>query len=259
MDKDASILVVGATGATGRLLVEQLLERGQHVKAVVRSPGGLPKAVRNHPKLSIIKPSVLELSDEELSGHLRDCKAVVSCLGHNLSFRGVFGRPWRLVTDTSRRLCDSLKANRSSKQTKFVLMSSSGVRNRDIDESISLAQRFVIGLLYVCLPPHADHEDAADYFRTEIGQNDTSVEWVAVRPDGLIDLDRVTRYELHHSPTRSAIFDAGKTSRINVAHFMAGLLTDPVVWQKWKGRMPCIYNKAEPGSGASSAPSCSAG
>jgi hypothetical protein len=29
------------------------------------------------------------------------------------------------------------------------------------------------------------------------------------------------------SPTRSAIFDAGQTNRINVAHFVASLVTDP--------------------------------
>lgn len=31
------VLVVGASGATGRLLVEQLLEQGETVKAIVRS------------------------------------------------------------------------------------------------------------------------------------------------------------------------------------------------------------------------------
>jgi hypothetical protein len=51
-------------------------------------------------------------------------------------------------------------------------------------------------------------------------------------------------YERHPSPTRSAIFDAGKTSRINVAHFMSTLITDEAVWEKWKGQMPVIYNKA---------------
>ena len=34
-----TILVVGASGETGRLLVEQLLNRGQKVKAMMRSPG----------------------------------------------------------------------------------------------------------------------------------------------------------------------------------------------------------------------------
>jgi len=41
------------------------------------------------------------------------------------------------------------------------------------------------------------------------------IESVVVRPDSLIDSDFVTDYEVHVSPTRCAIFDAGKTSRIN--------------------------------------------
>ena len=237
-------IVVGATGATGQLLVEQLLDRGQEVKAIVRSSEKISKAVRDHPNLSIIQVSILELTDEEMAEHVRGCSAVASCLGHNLTFKGMFGRPRRLVTDATRRLCDAIKANPSDQPSKFVLMNTTGNRDRDLDEPISFAQRCVIGLLRICLPPHADNEGAADYLRTKIGPDDKAIEWAAVRPDGLIDQDAVTKYELHASPTRSAIFDAGKTSRINVAHFMANLIAEPEVWQKWKGRMPVIYNKA---------------
>lgn len=76
------------------------------------------------------------------------------------------------------------------------------------------------------------------------------MEWAAVRPDGLINEDRVTEYELYPSPVRSAIFDAGKTSRINVAHFMANLITDESAWQEWKGQMPVIYNNAPEKTGS---------
>jgi hypothetical protein len=69
------------------------------------------------------------------------------------------------------------------------------------------------------------------------------MEWVAVRPDSLTDEDQVTPYELHASPTRSALFNPGKTSRINVGHFMAQLLADQDLWTQWKGQMPVIYNK----------------
>jgi nucleoside-diphosphate-sugar epimerase len=237
-------IVIGATGATGQLLVEQLLKRGQNVKAIVRSPDKLPESVREHPGLSLIYASVLDLSDAEIAGHLRDCDAVASCLGHNLTFQGLFGRPRRLVTDATRRFCDAIEANRPERPTKFVLMNTTGNRNRDLDEPISFAQKWVIGLLRLLLPPHADNEEAADYLRTTFGPSSSVVEWVAVRPDGLIDEPLVSEYELHASPTRSAIFDPGKTSRINVGHFMAALITDPAVWDQWKGQMPVIYNKS---------------
>jgi hypothetical protein len=67
--------------------------------------------------------------------------------------------------------------------------------------------------------------------------------WVVVRPDSLRDEDDVTGYSIHTSPTRSAIFDPGSTSRINVAHFMADLITNDQLWDNWEGQMPVIYNR----------------
>lgn len=238
-------LVLGATGATGKLLVSQLLSRGGRVKAIVRSIHKLPDDIRKHPKFSAIEASVTELTGQELAEQVRGCSAVASCLGHNLSFKGVFGHPRRLVTDATRRLCSAIKETGTDQPVKFVLMNTTGVRNRDLNEPVSFAQHLVIGLIRVCVPPHADNEHAANYLRTEIGQKNKCVEWAAVRPDTLVDQDVVSKYELHPSPIRSALFDPGKTSRMNVAHFMADLITIPEVWQKWKGAMPVIYNTAD--------------
>lgn len=73
---------------------------------------------------------------------------------------------------------------------------------------------------------------------------DGAIAWAAVRPDNLINEAQVTPYDVQASPTRSAIFDAGSTRRMNVAHFMAELMTTDEVWQRWKGQMPVIYNRA---------------
>jgi hypothetical protein len=123
-------------------------------------------------------------------------------------------------------------------------MNTTGNRNRDLDERISFGQKCVIGLLRLVLPPHVDNENAADYLRMNIGQNDPQIQWAAVRPDGLTDDAEVTDYKIFESPTRSAIFDAGTTSRINVAHFMAKLISANDTWNMWKGKMPVIYNSA---------------
>jgi nucleoside-diphosphate-sugar epimerase len=236
-------LVVGASGATGRLLVEQLLNRGQAVRIIVRVVNTLPETIKNHDGVSVIRASVLELEDAEMAEHVKGCDAVASCLGHNMSFKGIYGRPRRLVTDATRQLCGAIKANNPEMPVRFVLMNTTGNSNRDLSEKISFGQKCVIWLLRLLLPPHVDNEKAADYLRTGIGQNDREIEWVAVRPDNLIDESEVTEYDLHPSPTRSAIFDAGTTSRINVGHFMADLMTDRDSWNKWKGQMPVIYNR----------------
>lgn len=238
-------LVVGASGATGRLLVEQLLERGEHVRAIVRSKQSLPDKIVGHDRVSIIQASVLDLSDDEMTQYVEGCRAVASCLGHNLSFKGMFGPPRRLVTDATRRLCNAVKANEPSNPVKFVLMNTTGNRNRDLDEPISFAQKCVIGLLRLLLPPHADNEDAADYLRARIGQDDSTIEWAIVRPDSLVDEAETTPYSVHLSPIRSAIFDAGKTSRINVGAFMADLIYDDAMWAQWRGKMPVIYNREQ--------------
>ena len=236
-------LVVGATGATGRLLVEQLLKRGQKVRVIVRSPEKLPESLKHHDHLSVIQASILELSDAELAQHVKGCDAVASCLGHTPSLKGMYGPPRRLVTDATRRLCNAIRTNQPAAPVKYVLMNTAGNRNRDLDERVSLGHRLVVGLFRLLLPPQVDNERAADYLRTKVGQDDGTIEWAAVRPDSLIDRDEVTEYEVHPSPTRSALFDPGSTSRINVAHFMARLITEDDTWDRWKGQMPVIYNK----------------
>ncbi|APG64647.1 NAD-dependent epimerase [Tenacibaculum todarodis] len=237
-----TVLVVGASGSTGSKLVEQLLAEKHKVKVIVRSPEKLPESWTINDDLQIISASLLELSDTEISTIVSDCNAVASCLGHNMSWKGIYGKPRRLVTDATRRLCNAVTSNNLQSPTKFVLMNTTGNRNRDLNEPISFAQKCVIGLLRLLLPPHVDNEKAADYLRTQIGQNNNPIEWVAVRPDGLINEEEVTDYEIHSSPIRSAIFNAGKVSRINVGHFMASLITDDTLWEKWKGQMPVIYS-----------------
>lgn len=238
-----TILVLGASGATGQHLVVQLLEQGQNVKAMVRSIQSLPPSIKNKKRLSIIEVSILTLSHKEIVDHVAGCDAVVSCLGHNVTFKGIYGKPRKLVTEATKRLCEAIKAHNAKHAIKFVLMNTSGNSNRDLNEPISFAQKCVIGLLRLLLPPHVDNEQAADYLRTQIGQNNKSIEWVAVRPDGLINEEEVSNYEIHPSPTRSAIFNAGEVSRINVAHFMSRLVLDDMLWTKWKGQMPVIYSK----------------
>ena len=231
-------LVVGATGATGRLLLTQLLGRGRALKVIVRSPEKLPPDVRK--RVSVIHANLLELSAADLAGHVRGCGAVASCLGHTISLRGIYGPPHKLVTEATRRLHEAVSANEPTAPVKFVLMNTAGNSNRDLNEPVSRAQGVVTSLIRHLVPPHADNEAAADYLRAA---KDAALEWSVVRPDTLTSEDRVSAYEVHASPTRSAIFNPGKTSRINVAHFMAELLTNEATWDKWKGQMPVIYNK----------------
>lgn len=236
-------LVLGASGATGRLLVGQLLARGEPVRALLRSPDAL-RALGGDSRLSLIQASVLDLDEATLARHVAGCSAVASCLGHPMSLRGIYGQPRRLVLDALRRLCRAIVASAPARPVRVVLMNTAGNSNRDLREPVSLAQRGVVALVRALVPPHADNEAASDYLRTIIGQAHPLIQWVVVRPDSLIDRDAVSAYETHPSPIRSAIFDAGRVSRINVAHFMAELAVGGAAWERWRGRMPVIYDAA---------------
>jgi putative NADH-flavin reductase len=233
-------LVIGASGATGKHLVHELIKLGQKVKIIVRSNSKIPDKWNNNEQLTIIKKNIAEITIEEMSEIIADCQSVASCLGHNLSLKGLFGKPRRLVTDSVELLCQAIIENK--KKTKFVLMNTAGNSNRDLNETVSTGEKIMISLLRRLLPPHPDNENAADFLRVNIGQNNPYMEWVAVRPDSLIDNESVSNYSLHKSPKRSAIFNPGKTSRINVGNFMANLISDNHLWEKWKGQMPVIYN-----------------
>ena len=224
------------------MLVADLLDRDIDVTAIVRASSSLADRFQKYSNYREVEASITEMPDRDLAPLLEQCDAVLSCLGHNLSFKGIFGQPRRLVTQAIAKICRVIESTGSDRKIKVVIMNTTGNSNRDIPEKPPLSQRFVVAILRILLPPHVDNEQAADYLRVEIGQNHPRIEWAAVRPDGLIDESEVTAFQLHASPTRNAIFDAGSTSRINVAHFMASLVDDPELWATWCGRMPVIYN-----------------
>ena len=238
------VLVVGASGATGKLLVQQLLQQEIKVVTIVRVSSTLSQTNYVQPNLDIISANISDLTTKHLASHLEDCDAVLCCLGHNLTLKGIFGEPKLLVTDTIEKISRILETINADKKVKIVLMNTTGNSNRDIPEKPPLSQRSVISLLRLILPPHVDNEKAADYLRLHVGQTHKCIEWVIVRPDGLTDEENVTQYKIYPSPIRNPIFDAGQTSRINVADFMSNLVINSELWDTWKGKMPVIYNQA---------------
>lgn len=239
-------LVVGANGATGKQLVEQLLHRGQSVKVIVRPSGKLPDKWIGNDQITIIKACISEITLDEMQNYLIDCHTVASCLGHNITLKGVFGQPRQLVTNAVKLVCKAIQKRATNKPIRLVLMNTTGNRNRDLNESISTGEKLVMGLIRVLVPPQADNEKAANFLRVIIGQNNKLIEWVVVRPDALINQEKVSKYLVYPSPVRSALFNSGKTSRINVGHFMSSLIVETDLWNKWQGQMPVIYNCDEP-------------
>jgi nucleoside-diphosphate-sugar epimerase len=246
----APILVVGATGATGRHVVQQLLDQGRQVKAIVRSKDRMMSMLelprdRSEP-LMITETPLLDLSDEDLYEHVKDAEAVVVCLGHTLSFTGVFGHPRRLVRDSVQRLSTamikaSLKTAPTSKP-KLVVMGTVGVPNPDgTDDRRRFVDRLLLNFLRYTLPPHIDNEETA-LFVHSLGK-DSGIEWAVVRPTDLID-GAVRPFNLYDKP-HGTLFGDGVSTRANVAQAMVNLVTDKQLWEKYKFSMPTIYDRTD--------------
>ena len=235
-----TVLILGATGKTGSSLVKQSLDLGHTVRVIVRSRQRLPEAVFEHPNITVIEASILDLSAQQLSDAAKGCDAVVSCLGHVISFKGIFGAPRKLCTDATRRICAAIQSNRPTSPAKFILMNTVGVQNPDLHEKRSWFERGVLTLLRWFIPPHSDNEGAAQHLYETVGKQSEHLEWCSVRPDSLINAE-VSPFDISASPV-TGLFSGRPTTRANVARFMTELIEDKALWETWKFNMPVIMN-----------------
>ncbi|CAB9523721.1 expressed unknown protein [Seminavis robusta] len=246
-------LVVGATGATGKWVVKMLLDQGNHVKVIARSKDRMlsvlqeldsddtKKTSTDH--LTVTEASLLDLSDEEIQEQVKDCDAVVSCLGHTVDFKGLWGHPRKLVTEAVQRLTTAI-AKSDNKKAKFLLMGSDGVSNPNgQDDPRTRGERTVLFLLRHLIPPHADNEAAAAYLHSSLGTSG-GVEWCVVRPTDLINGPPTGDYTLYDKPP-GGLFGAGVALRSNVAHAMVALITNPEKWAQYKFQMPSLYDNTK--------------
>lgn len=243
------VLLLGGTGRTGLRVLEQLLDRGVEVHAIVRSRARLPGQLVARPSLTVSEAGLLSLGDEELRGHVHGCDAVISCLGHTISLRGVFGPPRDLVTTATTRLCQAIRSSRPDRPVKLILMSSVSVNHPQVHEPRRIGfEGLVLRVLRAVVPPASDNQRAADYLQRAIGAEDPYIEWVAVRPDTLL-AGEPSPYVLHEGIV-SSLFKPASTNLANVAALMCDLVLSEETWHAWAGRFPVIVNAPPPGDTA---------
>jgi len=245
-----SVLVVGATGATGKHVVQFLLDQDHYlVKVVARSKDRMlsllsseqpSAAARDHPKLEITEASIMDMTQDELDELVQNCDAVVCCLGHNLTLRGIWGfQHRRLVANSCQRLIQAIKANSQEKSCKFILMGSDGVGHPN-DDQRALGERVVLFLLRWLIPPHADNEASAAYLLNYY-KDERTPEWCVVRPTDLQD-GEPTEFDIYPK-AQGSLFGGGIATRSNVAKFMVQLISDDDTWSKYKYQMPVIHDR----------------
>jgi len=232
------VLVLGATGQTGYHVVKQFLENSIQVKAIVRNAEKF-KDNQSDKNLKLFTENILDIEDKRLKEILADVDVVISCLGHNISLKGIFGKPHYLVTEAIKKIIDN---SNDKHPKKIILMNTTACLNTKQKEKFTFGESIIMGIMRSLLPPQRDNDRAVKYLEENF-KGENTLEWIAVRPDTLITQDQVTDYEIFESPQRSPIFNAGKTSRINVAHFIMKLVLNEELWNEWMYRMPVIYNK----------------
>ena len=244
-----TVLVVGATGATGKHVVQMLLNKGHKVKVIVRSKDRmmdhLNKSQDYGDRLFVKESAILDVPQTELEELVSDCDAIISCLGH----REIYSKQRTLVTDAVKNLTQAAakKKEKSSKTTKFILMGSNGVANPNGKDDVRpLFERAILALVRCLVPPHVDNEKAAAYlYDLDNGKATTGVEWSVLRPDDLIDTESVCPYDLAEKPGKG-LFGGGTASRCNVADAMVRLVLDDDLWKQWKSRMPVLNDTVLP-------------
>ena len=195
------ILIVGATGGTGRELVTQALERGYAVTAFVRNPAKLQV---QHPQLKTAQGNVLDYASVEEAMHDQD--AVVSALGHKQFFY-----PTRIQSDG---ISNILRAMKAQNVPRLICESAIGIGD-SAGRAGLLATLFVFPVI---LPLYF-----WDKARQEQLIAASDREWVIVRPGMLTNKPKRGSYQ--HGPKVGSFLSGAKISRADVADFMLNQLT----------------------------------
>jgi len=194
------LVIFGATGRTGRHLVEQALGRGHEVTAFVRDPS---KVRLFHERLSVVRGDVMEEGavEEAISGQ----EAVVSAIGH------ARGAPEDVQT---RGTANIVKAMKRHGVGRFVSLTGAGVRAEG-DEPKVVDK--VFGFLLKTLQRDVI-EDAANH--VEVVRK-SGLDWVIVRGPRLTEGEKKGEYRVGNVGKNSGT----RISRADLAEFMLDQLT----------------------------------
>ena len=203
------ILVLGATGATGQLIVRDATASGHYVIALVRA-----KACSDLPGAEVIEGDVRD--EGTLARALDGCDAVVSALGTGMGLREV-----DLLTVATRAL---VAAMTRAGVRRLICISALGVGDSRYHGGFVFDRLFQPLLLG---PAYKDKE------RQEAAIRASALDWVVIRPAMLTNGSPRGRIR---ATTDLAGVHGGKIARADVAQFVVEQLTTDA----WLRRTPVI-------------------
>jgi putative NADH-flavin reductase len=195
------VLIVGATGGTGRSLVEQALTAGHSVTAFVRNP---EKVGRHHERLRVVAGDAAS-GAPSLSQAMRGQDAVISTLGRGQSFKA--------DSLIQRSVPHLLAAMQEHGVRRLVFTSALGVA--ETVQQIPLMMRVFARLLL--------RDIYADKAAGEALIRRSELEWTIVHPVGLTNGPLTGTYR---AGERLALRGFPTISRADTAHFLLSQLDD---------------------------------
>jgi len=206
-----NITIFGATGLTGKELVNQALERDMSVVCLVRRELDV-----KHPRLKVINGSMTHV--EQVEAALKDSDAVISVLG---SAPKLFGDK---STDVySRSAAVIVKAMGRASTRRLIFCSSAGVEE---DPREIFFYKFV-------LKPLLLKKSYADMQLAEQTISRTDLDWVLVRPARLV---KGTLTKKFRTSERFRPIGGSAISRPDLAFFLLNQVTDSA----WIHKTPTI-------------------
>lgn len=202
------VIVLGATGQTGQHLVQQTLQHGHTVTAIVRNPA---KLTVHHDNLKVVEANIF--SADSLKDHFRGQDVVMSCLGFPASF-------FSAVTGYTLSMQAMVSAMREAKVNRLITMTSWYTEPNSGAQSSYLIRILLLPLIRSVL---------TDMFQMEqFLQKTEDINWTVVRPPGLKNLPASAQEFLTHEgyfvPDSSGTPAGSAVARGDVARFMLSLL-----------------------------------
>src|SRR5579863_1862520 len=196
------IIVFGATGRTGKLVVEQALQAGYQVTVVIRQPDAF--AVR-HQNLAIIKGDIFQPATFENAFSGKD--AVVSCLGSKATQR---------TTVYSQGVSNIATGMLKAGLNRIICISAGAVI---VPSKSSLIMQFVIRNILQRILKHM----YSDMLVMERLLSESSLNWTVIRPPRLTNSKYTGKYR---STINEHLNNPSKISRADLADYIVGHLTD---------------------------------
>lgn len=209
------IAVLGATGQTGQHLVQQALQQGHSVTAVVRNPA---KLTVQHDNLKVVEANIF--SADNLKDHFKGQDVVMSCLGFPPSF-------FSAVTGYTLSMNAVVNAMREAKVNRLITMTSWYTDPNSGAQSPFMIRFLLLPMIRSVL---------TNMFQMEqflLKTND--INWTVVRPPGLKNMPATTQeiqtHEGYFVSDSSGNPMGGAVARGDVARYMLSLLNSDA-WSK---------------------------